>query len=111
MGEFGKVGVEQAAQQGIFILDRSHARQRAIFSEPKPLRRSPCALVRQAGMADLAFAAQGFQAVENLLHMREGGGAVLAGRVVVPVLAEHVGAAVRPVKLVEIDIVGAHRAQ
>ena len=65
----------------------------------------PSWIIRQAEMADFALPAHVFKTAQHLCHMVKRLSLVLAGRVIGPVLAKHVGATIWPMQLVKIDII------
>ena len=104
--QLGHVGVIEAAHQRILVLNRRHTRPVALLRKTQPLRRAPGAFVGQAKGADRAACHFALQSLQSFVHMGQRLLTVLAGRIVTPILPEHVTAAIGPVKLVEVDMIG-----
>ncbi len=105
------VEVIMAIEQIVFVLHGGDTRQAARFGQRDEFLGAPGRLVGQPDGADLAGLHAVVQRLELLVHVGERPLAVLAKRVVAPGLAEVEMAAVRPVDLVEIDIVGLQALQ
>ena len=106
MAELGHVGVVEAVHQRELVLHGLHPWAANTFGHAQPLRGSPRRLVRQSDVTDAARLDLGLQLAQYVLHVCDCAGLILMRRVVGPVLAEHVAAAVRPVQLIEVDVVG-----
>ena len=107
----GHVGISDARQQRIFVLDRNGTRAARAFSGIHPLGQPPSAFVAQPEGADGAAGHLVLQRAKAVFHMRHRLGTVLRRGVILPVLAEHVAAAIGPVELVEIDVIGVEPLQ
>ena len=76
-----------------------------LLRHAQEMHRAPGGFVGEADRADLAFPDQHRKRLERLVQVVEDARRVLPARVIGPALAEMVGTAVRPVQLVEIDVV------
>src|SRR6185312_12660985 len=89
------------------VLDRDHARSRALLGGGQPAHRPPGGLVAEADVADLARLHRLAQYAEHFGERGEG----LLRMVLVHQPPERVHRALRPVQLVEVDIVGPEALQ
>ena len=81
------------------------------FRQAQPLGRSPCAFVRQAKVANIAFVHLHLQGLKAFVHIVHNLLAAAAPRFIGPVFAEHIGPTVWPVKLIKINVIGFQTAQ
>src|SRR5690606_33005342 len=97
----------QAIEQAVGILDADDPRQTEVFGSLEKLRHAPGSLVGYADVADLAGLDLLGEYREGLLDRH----ALLALAPGVVALTEEVGAAIRPVQLVDVQVVGLQSIQ
>ena len=101
-GNLRQAHFKAAVEQVVGVLDRHCTRPAAGFGQGEELHGAPRRFVGQANVADLAGLHLFVQGFERFLQWGE----VVFVLVLVAQLAEEVGAALRPVQLVEVDPVG-----
>jgi hypothetical protein len=101
MADFGQAGFESPVEQAVGVLRRDDARQAEFLGQPGELHDAPRVFVGNADVADLAFADQFAECFQLLADRRA---LPVVGRIELP-LAEHRLVALRPVQLVEVDVV------
>ena len=111
MRRLGHVGVVEPAEQRVLVLHRGDARPARPPGRRVPGGGAPGGLVRQPEMEDVAGLHEPRERARRVVHVPAHGGRILPRRVVGPVLAEVVGAALGPVELVEVDAVGPQAPQ
>ena len=105
VAHLGQVEVEDAVQEAVFVLDRHDPGQAVAAREFEACGEAEGAFVRQPHVPHLAPGDEPGERRENLMEFI-GLAFRLPGRIEGPAAAEMVGAAVGPVELVEVDMVG-----
>ena len=106
VGDFRHVEIEAAIEQVILVLDGGDARQAPGVCDVDIFLRPPRAFVGKADGADFTGLYQFAERFEFLGDFGDRALGILTGRVKAPCATEMIGAAIRPVDLVEVDIVG-----
>lgn len=106
MRHFGHVEIEVAVEQAVFVLHGGNPRQPLLFGQGQEFLRAPGGLIGKAYGADLAGLHAGAERFQLFADFLKRARLVLSGRGVAPGAAEVEMAAVRPVHLVKVDIIG-----
>ena len=106
-GNFRHSHLKRAVEQVIGVLDADHPGPVMLPGQPEVFVRSPWGFVGDSYVADFAFFDQLRQCAQCLFN----GGRLLVHTVPVPQLAKEIGVTIRPVHLIEVDIIGLEPAQ